>query len=434
MANVIKTVFTYPLDGTTTDFTIPFEYLARKFVVVTLIGQDRKELVVTTDYRFATRTTISLTRAWGPADNYQSIEIRRYTSASERLVDFSDGSILRATDLNVAQIQTLHVAEEARDLTADTIGVNNDGDLDARGRKIVNLADGVDAGDAVSYGQLERWNTSALNSANNAKTSENNAKTSETNSKASENAAKTSETNSATNATNSSDSALLAQKWAINGVDVPVTTGLYSAFHWATKSGGFANASMGYRDAANLSAIAAKASEDASATNAANAKSDADRAQTANPDNQLKKAENLNDVANKDISRTNLDVFSKAEVEAMSKWYDWNDPLITAFITWTTGLTTPAGNLKVQFSKNQIRIKGSFLKSFGTTPELFRLSARPTAFGTRFCVPETAVVNSSNGTIFTIPIDTTTVASVIVQVQTGSATTKFVVDILVTIS
>ena len=58
MANVIKTVYTYPLDGTTTDFTIPFEYLARKFVVITLIGVDRKELVVVTDYRFATRTTM----------------------------------------------------------------------------------------------------------------------------------------------------------------------------------------------------------------------------------------------------------------------------------------------------------------------------------------------------------------------------------------
>ncbi|QKM75971.1 non-contractile tail fiber protein [Escherichia phage P1723] len=75
MANVIKTVYTYPLDGTTTDFAIPFEYLSRKFVVVTLIGQDRKELVVVTDYRFATRNLISTTKAWGPADNYQQIEL-----------------------------------------------------------------------------------------------------------------------------------------------------------------------------------------------------------------------------------------------------------------------------------------------------------------------------------------------------------------------
>uniref|UniRef100_A0AAT9S9R9 Tail fiber protein n=1 Tax=Yersinia phage vB_YenP_WW2 TaxID=2973654 RepID=A0AAT9S9R9_9CAUD len=46
MANAIKTVLTYPLDGSNRDFNIPFEYLARKFVVVTLIGVDRKVLTL----------------------------------------------------------------------------------------------------------------------------------------------------------------------------------------------------------------------------------------------------------------------------------------------------------------------------------------------------------------------------------------------------
>lgn len=185
MANVIKTVLTYPLDGSTRDFNIPFEYLARKFVVVTLIGKDRKVLTLNTDYRFATRTTISLTKAWGPADSYETIELRRVTSTTDRLVDFTDGSILRAYDLNVAQIQTMHVAEEARDMTADTIGVNNDGHLDARGRKIVNVADATEAGDAVSFGQMQRFDGSAYNSMIAAKASETNAKTSEMNSAAS---------------------------------------------------------------------------------------------------------------------------------------------------------------------------------------------------------------------------------------------------------
>ena len=169
MANVIKTVLTYPLDGSTRDFNIPFEYLARKFVVVTLIGVDRKVLTLNTDYRFATRTTISLTKAWGTADGYTTIELRRVTSTTDRLVDFTDGSILRAYDLNVAQIQTMHVAEEARDLTADTIGVNNDGHLDARGRRIVNLANAVDDRDAVPFGQLKAMNQNAWDAQNKAK-------------------------------------------------------------------------------------------------------------------------------------------------------------------------------------------------------------------------------------------------------------------------
>lgn len=168
MANVIKTVLTYKLDGSNRDFNIPFEYLARKFVVVTLIGVDRKVLTINTDYRFATRTTISLTKAWGPADGYTTIELRRVTSTTDRLVDFTDGSILRAYDLNVAQIQTMHVAEEARDLTADTIGVNNDGHLDARGRRIVNLANAVDDRDAVPFGQLKAMNQNSWQARNEA--------------------------------------------------------------------------------------------------------------------------------------------------------------------------------------------------------------------------------------------------------------------------
>ena len=271
MANVIKTVYTYPLDGNTTDFAIPFEYLSRKFVVVTLIGQDRKELVVVTDYRFATRNLISTTKAWGPADNYQQIEIRRYTSASERLVDFSDGSILRATDLNVSQIQTLHVAEEARDLTADTIGVNNDGNLDGRGRRIVNVADGVDAGDVVTVGQMNRWSGSAADSANKAKVSETNAKTSEVNSKSSENAAKTAETNSAA-------SEAIAQKWANNPRNTEVTTGKFSAFHWSENSKDSATAAGSSQSAAASSATVSSNYATTSKDEADRSKTEADRA------------------------------------------------------------------------------------------------------------------------------------------------------------
>lgn len=178
-----KTIVVYDLNGGT-DYTIPFEYLARKFVVVTLIGQDRKVLTLNTDYRFISKTQISLADP-SPA-GYTSIELRRFTSATDRLVDFHDGSILRAYDLNLSQIQTLHVAEEARDLAGDSIAVDDNGDLDARGRRIVNLVDGIDDTDAVNFGQLKEFDTSTLNNATLAKASADNAKVSETNAKSSE--------------------------------------------------------------------------------------------------------------------------------------------------------------------------------------------------------------------------------------------------------
>ena len=236
MANVIKTVLTYQLDGSNRDFNIPFEYLARKFVVVTLIGVDRKVLTINTDYRFATRTTISLTKAWGPSDGYTTIELRRVTSTTDRLVDFTDGSILRAYDLNVAQIQTMHVAEEARDLTADTIGVNNDGHLDARGRRIVNLANAVDDRDAVPLGQLKTMGQNAWQARNEAQGFRNEAETFR-------NQAEGFKNESSTNATNT-------KQWRDE------------AEGFRNEAEQFKNTAGQYADAAGISASNAKDSED----------------------------------------------------------------------------------------------------------------------------------------------------------------------------
>lgn len=192
MSISVKTVLTYPLTGTT-DFNIPFEYLARKFIRVVLIGDTRRELQLGADFRFSTKNTITTNRAWTTGDGFSMIEIRRYTSATERLVDFSDGSILRAYDLNITQIQALHVAEEARDMTADTISINDQGLLDARGRRIINLADGVDAGDAVTMRQVRAWDNSALHSAERAELAMNNAVASEGAAKVSQDESKKSE-------------------------------------------------------------------------------------------------------------------------------------------------------------------------------------------------------------------------------------------------
>jgi hypothetical protein len=158
----ITTIYTYPLDGTQKDFNIPFEYLARRFVVLALIGTNRRELTLIADYRFTSKTTVQTNVAWGPAGGYEHIEIRRNTSATDRLVDFADGSILRASEMNLAQVQTLHVAEEARNMVADTIGENNEGMLDARARRLVNLADPIDPGDAVALRQVQEWEQSAV--------------------------------------------------------------------------------------------------------------------------------------------------------------------------------------------------------------------------------------------------------------------------------
>ncbi|WYW04244.1 tail fiber protein [Pseudomonas phage vB_PpuP-Kallioja] len=289
-----KTVKTYALNGSSKDFTIPFEYLARKFVTVTLIGATRTELILNSGFRFTSPTQITTTQAWGPAQNYDLIEIRRFTSATERLVDFADGSILRAYDLNTAQVQSLHIAEEARDLTADTIGVNNDGHLDARARRIVNVADAVNPGDAVNLRMQQQWAGSALNqaiaaaqsaaqalsyrdsawgssvnSANSGIASENSRQASQAARLASEEARDT-----------SLGHATWASKWASAAEDVIVQSGLYSAYHYMRKALGFANAASASATASATSASQSAGSASFATTEANRSTTQADRAKT----------------------------------------------------------------------------------------------------------------------------------------------------------
>lgn len=258
MANKISTVRTYPLNGAV-NFTITFEYLARKFVQVTLIGKDRKELVLNQDYRFTSKTQITTSRTWTAADGYQMIEIRRFTSATDRLVDFADGSILRAYDLNISQIQTLHVAEEARDLTADTIGVNNDGHLDARGRKIVNLAFATNDYDAVPLKQIKERETSAWNAVT----------------KANEHADRSNR-----EANRSRDEANRAQREADRATQQAgiSTTQAVEAKKQADRSNSEANRAKGYADNMTASVEAAKGHADRSNKEADRARDEANRA------------------------------------------------------------------------------------------------------------------------------------------------------------
>lgn len=176
----VTTVYTHDLNGSKKDFDVPFEYLARRFVQVTLIGQDRKTLTLSSEFRFTSKTSIQTTKVWGPADGYERIEIRRNTSTKDRLVDFADGSILRANELNISQVQTLHVAEEARNMVVDTIGADNNGNLDARGRRLVNLADGFEPGDAVTLRQEQAWAASTLGNRNAAEAARDRAVTAQT--------------------------------------------------------------------------------------------------------------------------------------------------------------------------------------------------------------------------------------------------------------
>ena len=268
-----STIIIYEGDGTKTDFTVPFDYLKKSFVTVrlgsgtTLTGGDYGD--TGSDYYFLDKTTIRLKVA--PASG-ESLTIRRYTSATERVVTFKDASILKATDLDTSQVQAFHIAEEGRDILEDSLSINREGNWDAKNKRIVNLADPVNPQDAMTKAyydkdsqkvqanrdETEKFMQRAETAADNAKASEvsaskseaaakasagtavsaagktetlhantqilhdkavvsaDNAKTSETHAKASEVASKKSEENSKTSETNAKTSETNAKQSEAN--------------------------------------------------------------------------------------------------------------------------------------------------------------------------------------------------------------------------
>lgn len=266
MAN---TVVVYPGDGVTRQFTVPFDYLNRTFVRVYVNGTEETQ---GTTWSFITPTVIE--RSAAPLAG-ETLTIRRVTSTN-RIVDFKDASVLRSLDLNTSQIQVLHIAEEAKDMTVDTISTDIYGNLDARWRRIAHIANPVEDGDALNYGTYkadlngavvarDRAETAATKAEASAVTSKNWADAASNHKVAAEGSATTAST-AATTATNAAAAAATSTSKA--------ETAALTAHAWT-------DAAKSHADAAKVSKDAAKVSEDAAEGWADQAKSEADRAKAA---------------------------------------------------------------------------------------------------------------------------------------------------------
>lgn len=188
-----STIAFYTGDGATTDFTVPFDYLAKKFVrvslgVTILKGGDYGD--ISKDYYFLDKTKVRLKV---PPQEGEVLTIRRYTSATDRVVSFKDASVLKATDLDVSSVQTIHIAEEARDIINDALIKDKEGNWDVKGNRIVNVGTPEADSDAMTYGVYKADALGAYQSKLDAEAARDAAKVSERNAKASEVNAKESE-------------------------------------------------------------------------------------------------------------------------------------------------------------------------------------------------------------------------------------------------
>ena len=138
-----KSYVTYPGDGVTTTYTVTFPYLAKSHVHV-FLGE-----VETFSFVWVTDSSIKL-----DVPSSDLVTIRRLTP-TDPLVDFTDGSVLTETQLDVANLQSLYVCEETIDAAENSLGIGvpgggegespNDGEnWNALNKRIINLASGKD--------------------------------------------------------------------------------------------------------------------------------------------------------------------------------------------------------------------------------------------------------------------------------------------------
>lgn len=135
----------YTGNGTVKTFTVPFQYVKQDEISLFVNGTE------TTDFAFTSANTVTLGSA--PA-NGATVRIQRFTDIDSRAVDFVNGAVLSEEDLDTALTQVFNASQEAVDKANDALFKTPDGKWDAQSRIIKNVANAVDAGDAVSKGYL----------------------------------------------------------------------------------------------------------------------------------------------------------------------------------------------------------------------------------------------------------------------------------------
>ena len=135
-----------------------FDYLATSEIKVKVND------VETTTWSLSSPNVVALDTAMTGGE---IIEIERVTDLTTRAVDFASGAVLTEEDLDLSAQQVFNAAQEALDSTEKNLSETFNGQYDAKNKRIVNIADGVDPQDAITKSQLEYEYPAVLNVSNN---------------------------------------------------------------------------------------------------------------------------------------------------------------------------------------------------------------------------------------------------------------------------
>lgn len=98
----VTTKVTYIGNNSTMIYSVPFEYLSRSHVIITINGAE-------TEYTWITSHVIGFRE---PPEAGAKITIQRQTPQNEPWVVWRDGSVMIADELNAQTLQTLFVLQE----------------------------------------------------------------------------------------------------------------------------------------------------------------------------------------------------------------------------------------------------------------------------------------------------------------------------------
>ena len=197
---------TYTGNGSLTSFSVSFPYIEQAHVIVTVGGVTKTQ---GSDYSFTNSSTIAFGSA--PA-NGAIIKFTRSTNRNARLVDYQDGSTITEAILDQDGNQSFFMAQEAIDITENTIGLNASDEWDATNKKIINVADPTVAQGAATKNYVDTKLAADINTVNSHKTA---AQTAQTAAETAETNAETAETNAVT----AKNAAVVAQTAAETALD-----------------------------------------------------------------------------------------------------------------------------------------------------------------------------------------------------------------------
>jgi hypothetical protein len=257
-----NTFANYVGDDSTTDFAIPFSYIAESDVVVTRQGG-------AVSYIFLNPSTIQLSAPLATGD---SLRIARATSLDEKVVVFSNGSPFTAGNMNAGFSQLFNAVQESNDVVGSQFEIAVDGSWDALTKRIVNTSDPVDQQDVATKEYVDNGAASGVAAAAGSAAA---ALASETAAAASASTASTQAGIATTQAGIATTQAGIAttQAGAASTSATTASTQAGTATTQATAAGVSATA-------ANASAVAAAASAGAASTSASGASTSAGTATT----------------------------------------------------------------------------------------------------------------------------------------------------------